>query len=51
MPSIMGSEKCIRERFKTDDETKEEWYQRCKEKALTSRLLGGKIHGKKIEEA
>ena len=37
--------------FKTDDETKEEWYQRCKDKALTSKLLGGKIHGKKTEEA
>jgi hypothetical protein len=37
--------------FKTDDETKEEWYQRCKDKALTSKLLGGKIHAKKTKAA
>ena len=29
--------------FKRDDETKDEWYARCKEKALTSRLFSGKI--------
>ena len=29
--------------FKRDDETKDEWYARCKEKALTSKLFSGKI--------
>ena len=37
--------------FMKDDETKEQWYQRCKEKALTSKLLGGNIHGKKTKAA
>ena len=32
-----------RDLFKKDDETKDEWYARCKEKALTSKLFRGKI--------
>jgi len=32
-----------RDLFKRDDETNENWYARCKEKALTSKMFSGKI--------